>query len=85
MKLINIGFGNMVNAERVLAVVSPDSSPMKRIIAAAKESGKLIDATQGRKTASVLFTDSEHILLSYLKPEKIDERFRELPSDDDGE
>ncbi len=77
MKLINIGFGNMVNAERVVCVVSPESAPIKRIIQQAKEGGKLIDVTQGRKTASVVFTDSEHILLSYLKSDKLAQRFAE--------
>ena len=77
MKLVNIGFGNMVNAERVICVVSPESAPIKRIVQQAKENGKLIDVTQGRKTASVVFTDSEHILLSYLKAEKLLKRFEE--------
>lgn len=75
MKLINVGFGNMVNANRIVAVVSPDSAPVKRIIQNAKDCGRLIDVTQGRKTMSVLFSDSEHVILSYLKPEKISERF----------
>ncbi|MBR3768457.1 MAG: DUF370 domain-containing protein [Clostridia bacterium] len=75
MKLINVGFGNLVNAQRVIAVVSPDSAPVKRIIQNSKDSGRLIDVTQGRKTMSVVFTDSEHVILSYLKPEKISERF----------
>ncbi len=75
MKLINIGFGNLVNAERVIAVVSPDSAPVKRIIQNAKDAGRLIDVTQGRKTLSVVFTDSEHVILSYLKPEKISDKF----------
>ena len=77
MKLINIGFGNMVNAERVICVVSPESAPIKRIIQQAKDQGKLIDVTQGRKTASVVFTDSEHVLLSYIKPDKLLQRFEE--------
>ena len=77
MKLINIGFGNMVNAERIVCVVSPESAPIKRIIQQAKDQGKLIDVTQGRKTASVVLTDSEHILLSYLKADKISLRFEE--------
>ncbi len=77
MKLINIGFGNMVNAERVVCVVSPESAPIKRIIQQAKDQGKLIDVTQGRKTASVILTDSEHILLAYLKADKICLRFEE--------
>lgn len=83
MKLVNIGFGNLVNAQRVLAVVSPDSAPVKRIIQNAKDTGKLIDVTQGRKTLSVIFTDTEHIILSYLKAEKIEERFAEETSNEE--
>ena len=81
MKLINIGFGNLVNADRVVAVVSPESAPVKRIVQNAKESGKLIDVSQGRKTMSVIFTDTEHVLLSYLKGE----RFTDDTSEEDGE
>lgn len=77
MKLVNIGFGNLVNADRVVAVVSPDSQPVRRIIQNAKDSGRLIDVTQGRKTLSVVFTDSEHVLLSYLKVEQLLKRFEE--------
>lgn len=77
MKLINIGFGNLVNADRVVAVVVPDSAPVKRIIQNAKDAGRLIDVTQGRKTLSVVFTDSEHVILSYLKPEKVLDKFNE--------
>ena len=77
MKLINVGFGNLVNAERVVAVVSPDSAPVKRIIQNAKESGKLIDVSQGRKTMSVIFTDTEHVILSYLKADRISDKFEE--------
>ena len=77
MKLVNVGFGNMVNADRVVCVVSPESAPIKRIVQQAKETGKLIDVTQGRKTASVIFTDSEHIVLSYIKAEKLMLRFEE--------
>lgn len=65
----------MINAERVIAVVSPESAPVKRMIQGAKDTGRLIDVTQGRKTASVVFTDSEHVILSYLKPERLFERF----------
>jgi len=72
MKLIGIGFGNMVNAERIIAVVSPDSNPMKRMIATGKENGMLIDATQGRKTKSVILMDSDHIVLSYLSVENLE-------------
>lgn len=71
MKLINVGFGNAVNADRVIAVVSIDSAPVKRIIAKAKENNMLIDATQGRKTHAVLIMDSEHIVSTYLKAETI--------------
>lgn len=81
MKLINIGFGNMVNSERIIAVVSPESAPVKRIIQNSKDSGKLIDVTQGRKTMSVIFTDSEHIILSYLRPEKISDKFSDNETD----
>ncbi len=77
MKLINIGFGNFINADRVVAAVSPDSAPVKRMIQNAKETGRLIDVTQGRKTLSVIVTDSEHVVLSYLKLEKLGERFSE--------
>ena len=72
MKLVGIGFGNMVNAERIIAVVSPESNPVKRLIATGKENGMLIDATQGRKTKSVILMDSDHIVLSYLNVERID-------------
>ena len=71
MKLIGIGFGNVVNADRIIAVVSPESNPVKRIIQTGKESGMLIDATQGRKTKSVIMMDSDHIVLSYLSAEQI--------------
>ena len=81
MKLINIGFGNLVNASRIVAVVSPESAPVKRIIQNAKESGKLIDVSQGRKTMSVIFTDSEHVILSYLKADKISEKFSDESDD----
>lgn len=75
MKLVNIGFGNLVNAERVVAVVTPESAPVRRIMQNAKDSGRLIDVTQGRKTMSVIFTDSEHVILSYLKAERLVKRF----------
>lgn len=74
MKLVNIGFGNMVSAERIIAVVSPESAPVKRMISEAKESGMLIDATQGRKTKTVIVTDSGHLVLSYLLLEAIANR-----------
>ena len=71
MKLINIGFGNMVSASRLVAIVSPASAPIKRIIQDAKDRGTLIDATYGRKTASVLIMDSDHVVLSALPAEKL--------------
>ena len=70
MKLVNIGFGSMVSASRVVAIVSPDSAPVKRMIQETRERGMLIDATYGRKTASVFVTDSGHVILSALPPER---------------
>ena len=74
MKLINIGFGNMVNANRLVAIVSPESAPIKRIIQDCKERGTLIDATQGRRTRAVLITDSDHVILTYLQSETVANR-----------
>ncbi len=71
MKLVNVGFGNAVNADRVIAVISTDSAPAKRIIAQAKEKNMLIDATQGRKTQAILIMDSDHVVSTYLKAETI--------------
>lgn len=71
MKLINIGFGNMVSAQRVIAVISPDSAPIKRMIQEARDRGVLIDATYGRKTKAVLVMDNDHIVLSALQPETV--------------
>ena len=71
MQLINIGFGNMVEAQRLVAVVSPDSAPVKRLIQESRDRGMLIDATYGRKTASVLIMDSDHVILSALSTEKL--------------
>ena len=70
MKLINIGFGNLVSQERVVDIVSPDSAPIKRMVQESRERGMLIDATYGRKTASILVMDSDHVILSALAPEK---------------
>ena len=70
MKLINIGCGNLVSQERVVAIVSPDSAPIKRMVQESRERGMLIDATYGRKTASILVMDSDHVILSALAPEK---------------
>ncbi len=77
MKLVNIGFGNFINAERVISVVSPESAPVKRMIQTGKEKGALIDATHGRKTQSVIITDSDNIVLCYLEPAAVAERFKE--------
>ena len=77
MKLINIGFGNIVSANRLVAVVSPDSAPIKRIIQDAKQKGNLVDATYGRRCKAVLFTDSNHIILSAISPETIGNRTNE--------
>ena len=74
MRLINIGFGNMVSAERMLAVISPDSAPVKRLIQEAREHGMLVDATYGRKTAAVFIMDSDHVILSAIPVEKFAER-----------
>ena len=74
MKLINIGFGNLVSAERVVAIVSPDSAPIKRMVQDTRERGMLIDATYGRKTASIFIMDSDHVVLSALPPEKFGAR-----------
>ncbi|MFR8275131.1 MAG: DUF370 domain-containing protein [Desulfovibrio fairfieldensis] len=74
-RLINIGFGNYVLAERVVGIVSPSSSPMKRLREDARAEGRLIDATQGRKTRSILVTDSNHVILSSIQPETISQRF----------
>lgn len=74
MKLINIGFGNMVSASRLVAIVSPESAPIKRIIQEARDRGMLIDATYGRRTRAVIITDSDHIILSAVQPETVAHR-----------
>ncbi len=74
MKMINIGFGNFVTADRIIAAVTPESAPVKRLTAQAKETGKLIDVTHGRRTRSVIITDSEYIILSGIQPLTICER-----------
>ena len=79
MKLVNIGFGNMVSAQRVVAIVSPDSAPVKRLGQEARERGVLIDASFGRKTRAVLVTDSGHVIWSSLSPEQVSARFQEAP------
>lgn len=74
MKLINIGYGNMLAAERLIAVVSPEAAPIRRMIQDARDSGRVIDATCGHKTRSVIVTDSEHVVLSPLLPETLTAR-----------
>ena len=71
MQLVNIGFGSLISAERLIAVVSPDSAPVKRLVQEARDRGMLIDATFGRKTASVFIMDSDHVVLSALSTEKM--------------
>ncbi len=80
-RLVHIGFGNMVVADRVVSIIHPSSAPMKRLKEEAKETGRLIDATQGRKTRAILITDSNHVILSAIQPETIVHRFDEDESD----
>ena len=82
MKLINIGFGNVVAANRLVAIVSPESAPIKRIVQDARERGTLIDATAGRRTRAVLVTDSEHVILSAVQPETVAARFTGASQED---
>ena len=81
MKFISIGYGNMVAADRVVALVSPDSAPVKRLISDAKEHGRTVDVSCGRKTRSVIVTDSEHVILSALQVETIAARLGVAPED----
>ena len=82
MKLINIGFGNMVSAARLIAIVSPESAPIKRIVQDARERGTLIDATYGRRTRAVIVMDSDHVILSAIQPETVANRVVERDEDD---
>ena len=75
IQLINIGFGNIVSANRIIAIVSPESAPIKRIITEAREKSLLIDATYGRRTRAVIITDSSHVVLSAIQPETVAHRF----------
>ena len=83
MKLINIGFGSMVSAGRVLAVLDPDSAPIKRIIQEAKERAMLIDASYGRKTKAVLVMDTDHVILSAITPEALNARLTDKPEQEE--
>ena len=85
MKLINIGFGNMVSANRLVAIVSPESAPIKRITQDAKDRGTLIDATYGRRTRAVLVTDSDHVILSAVQPETVANRLNDRDTEDEEE
>ena len=85
MKLINIGFGNMVSASRLVAIVSPEWAPIKRIMQDAKEQGTLIDATYGRRTRAVILTDSDHVILSALQPETVANRFNDREDEESAE
>lgn len=82
-KLINIGFGNIVNAGKIIAIVSPDSAPVKRMVQRAKEEGSAIDATQGRKTKAVLVMENSQLVLSALLPETIAQRAQVEGKEDD--
>lgn len=77
MRLINIGFGNMISANRVIAIVSPESAPIKRMIQETRDKGNLVDATYGRRTRAVIVTDSGHVVLSALQPETVGHRLNE--------
>lgn len=89
MKLINIGFGNMVSADRLIAIVAPDSAPIKRIVQEARDRGMLIDATYGRRTRSVIMMDSDHVVLSAIQPEtvsgRLDSREDSVPAEEESD
>ena len=83
MKLINIGFGNMISAGRLIAIVSPESAPIKRIVQDAKDKGTLIDATYGRRTRAVIIMDSDHVILSAVQPKTVAGRVDEEEAADE--
>ncbi|PDO11732.1 MAG: hypothetical protein BLM47_01125 [Candidatus Reconcilbacillus cellulovorans] len=85
IKLINIGFGNIVSANRIVSIVSPESAPIKRIIQEAKDRHMLIDATYGRRTRAVIITDSDHVILSAVQPETMAHRLVNQKDDKDDE
>lgn len=82
MKFINVGFGNMVAADRIVVIAGPDSAPIKRLVQDAKDDGRVIDVTCGRRTRAVLLTDSEHVILSAIQSETISNRLGENVADD---
>lgn len=83
IKLINIGFGNIVSANRIIAVVNPESAPIKRLIQESRDKGLLIDATYGRRTRAVIITDSKHIVLTPVQPETVGNRFNNKEEKED--
>lgn len=85
MKFINIGFGNMVAADRIVTIVSPDSAPVKRLVQDAKDSGRVIDVSCGRRTRAVIITDSEHVILSSIQSETIANRVDDTALDEETE
>ena len=85
MKLINIGFGSMIAARRVLAMVEPDSAPIKRVVQEARDRGMLIDASYGRKTQAVILMDTDHVILSALTPEALSARWEDKVQSEDKE
>ncbi|WP_028307421.1 extracellular matrix/biofilm regulator RemA [Desulfitibacter alkalitolerans] len=85
IKLINIGFGNIVSANRIVAIVSPESAPIKRIIQESREKGMLVDATYGRRTRAVIITDSDHVVLSAVQPETVAHRLSSKSTNNSGD
>ena len=83
IKFINIGFGNLVSAHRIVTIAAPDSAPIKRFVQDAKEAGRVIDVSCGRRTRSVIFTDSDHVILSALKTETVTNRLNGQTDQDD--
>ncbi len=83
MKLLNIGFGSMVSAARVLAIVDPDSAPIKRIVQEARDRAMLVDASYGRKTKSVIIMDTDHIILSAVGPDALSARWADKPEEEE--
>ena len=85
MKLINIGFGNMVSANKLIAIVSPESAPIKRIVQEARDRGSLIDATYGRRTRAVIIMESDHVVLSAVQPETVAGRLADDEEDEEAD
>ncbi|KUP07056.1 hypothetical protein Q73_05330 [Bacillus coahuilensis m2-6] len=85
IKLLNIGFGNIVSASRIVSIVSPESAPIKRLIQDARDRGQLIDATYGRRTRAVIITDSDHVILSAVQPETVAHRLTDKEEIEEGQ